>query len=395
MRKFVIIAWCCFAINLVSAQNITSAEYYFDDSDNGFGSNTIVTVNQQNENYTISTAGLSDGFHDLYIRVFDQAADGGNGVWSHYDRSTIYINSFPTGQDIVAARYFIDSGNPLDLTVNPTANQITETYSIPIGSLSEGFHDLYIQTQDTDGTWSLYDRKVFYVSAFPSGEDIVAARYFFNNETPINLPIDTSAPNISQSYSLATTGLDEGFHNFYIQAQDTDGTWSLYDSQVIYIGAFDEVPSDVISAEYFIDEDLGIGNNTNFSITNPSQMISVNTSGLAIGSHLFCVRVQNMDGSWSLYDCEIFIIDPDLGDIDNLFNSASINPNPFVSSIELEISKQVVIENISIYDMTGKVVYNTTNDLRHINLDHLQSGIYILSLSTTEGENASFKIVKQ
>ena len=45
-------------------------------------------------NRFLSIAGLSDGFHDMYIRVFDQAANNGLGAWSHYDKSTFYVKSF-------------------------------------------------------------------------------------------------------------------------------------------------------------------------------------------------------------------------------------------------------------------------------------------------------------
>lgn len=394
MKKFIVLILCYVSVSLISAQNITSAEYYFDANDNGFGSNTALTISQPNESYNISIAGLSDGFHDMYIRVFDQASNGGVGAWSHYDRTTFYISSFPTGQNIVAARYYIDNGSVTNLNVDPTAILINESYLISIGSLSEGFHNFYIQTQSDDGTWSHYDRSTFYVSAFPSDQDIVAARYFFNNDTPINLTIDTASPMISQSYSIATTGLGQGFHDFYIQTQAADGIWSLYDRQTIYINELDGMPSDVVAAEYYIDEDLGIGNNTPFSITMPTQMISFNTTGLSEGDHLFCIRVQNADSSWSLYDCDIFTIDANLGTEDSLYKSVKVQPNPFVNTINIEVSRSIVFNEISIYDITGKKVYTTTNDLRKINLDNLEAGTYILSL-LTETKKATFKIIKQ
>lgn len=394
MRKFIVLILCYVSVSFISAQNITSAEYYFDANDNGFGSNNALTVSQPNESYTISTAGLSDGFHDMYIRVFDQAANGGAGAWSHYDRSTFYIASFPTGQNIVAARYYIDNGSVINLNVDPTATAINETYSISIGSLSDGFHSLYIQTQGDDGTWSHYDRSTFYVSAFPEGQNIIAARYFFNDDIPIDLTIDIAAPMITQSYSIATTGLSQGFHDFYIQTQAVDLTWSLYDRQTIYINELDDMPSDVVSAEYFIDEDLGFGNNIPFSITTPTQMISFNTTNLPEGDHLFCIRVQNADGAWSLYDCEIFTIDSSLGISNSLYKSIQVNPNPFTSTINLDVARSLVFRKISIYDLTGKEVYTTTNDLRKIDLDNLEGGTYILSIQTAT-EKATFKIIKQ
>lgn len=390
MRTFIIITLSCCFCAFISAQNITSAEYFFDANDNGFGNNNALTVNQPNENYSIPTGSLSNGFHSLYIRVFDQAANEGVGAWSHYDRSTFYLMAYPPEQNIVAARYWIDNGSVVILTVDPVSTSVTETYSIPTGSLPEGFHSLHIQTQNAAGIWSLYDRSFFYVSAFDEVQNIVAARYFFNDDAPTNLTIETAAPSLSQSYSIETTGLEEGFHSFYVQTQGADLTWSLYDRQIIYIKEFD---SEVVSAEYYIDNDLGIGNNIPFSITASPQTISFNTTGLSEGDHLFCVRVLNEDNSWSFSDCEVFTIGT-LGVEDSLYKSVKVIPNPFINSINLDVSRSVVFQNITIFDMTGKEVFKSSDDLRQLDLGYLESGIYILSLAT-ENEKATFKIVKQ
>lgn len=304
-------------------------------------------------------------------------------------------------QSITAAEYFFDDndlgfGNNTMLSVDSNTGTLVQSYLIPTTGLSDGFHSLYIRTYNPSdsGKWSHYDKSIFYVGTIQINQDIVAARYFFDGNAPVGLTIDAAAPSISQSYSITTDGLSEGFHSLYIETQTADGTWSLYDRQVIYVKDFNEIPSEVVSAEYFVDEDMGFGNNTPLGVTTPTQVISFDTTGLSEGDHLFCVRVLNDDGTWSLNDCEIFTIDPSLDIDDSLYRSVKVNPNPFSSTINLDVSRAIVFQKISVIDIAGREVYSSTENLRYVNLEHLESGTYILSLST-ETEKGTYKIIKQ
>ena len=79
----------------------------------------------------------------------------------------------------------------------------------------------------------------------------------------------------------------------------------------------------------------------------------------------------------------------------------SLSPNPTSSSISLQtVSTSEMTGTIIIHDMTGKVVKNETVSLRNglntfsINLDNLNTGIYLFSLRTEKGMQVE-KIVKQ
>lgn len=77
----VLSGFCCMA------QSITSTEYFFN-TDPGVGSGIALAVNTNSgqliQSYSISTSGLSEGFHSLYIRTKN---DDGN--WSLYPRQVI------------------------------------------------------------------------------------------------------------------------------------------------------------------------------------------------------------------------------------------------------------------------------------------------------------------
>ena len=79
----------------------------------------------------------------------------------------------------------------------------------------------------------------------------------------------------------------------------------------------------------------------------------------------------------------------------------SLSPNPTSSSISLQtVSTTEMTGAIIIHDLTGKIVKNESVNLRNglntfsINLDDLNTGIYLFSLRTEEGIQVE-KIVKQ
>lgn len=76
----------------------------------------------------------------------------------------------------------------------------------------------------------------------------------------------------------------------------------------------------------------------------------------------------------------------------NKFNSIKYNayPNPSSDIITIEIDD--VISNVSIYNMVGAKVLNSTNN--QINISHLSNGTYIMEVKTDQGTGVK-KIVKK
>lgn len=83
----------------------------------------------------------------------------------------------------------------------------------------------------------------------------------------------------------------------------------------------------------------------------------------------------------------------------NVKSRIQIFPNPATDTIVLERDASLTVESINIFDVNGKKIVteipSETNSLRtQINISALQSGIYFLSVNSTEGI-ATIKFVKQ
>ncbi|MCB0463633.1 MAG: T9SS type A sorting domain-containing protein [Flavobacteriaceae bacterium] len=229
-------------------------------------------------------------------------------------------------------------------------------------------------------------------------QSIVSVEYFFDADPGVGngtaLSVNANTGELIQSYSIPTTGLSDGFHSLYFRTLNEEGNWGFYDRYIIYLKDFAGVDSDIVSAEYFIDSDPGIGNGTSFSISTSTEMIAFDTDGLADGDHFFYVRVLNANGEWSFYDYALFTINPDLGVEESLLQSIVIHPNPVKNVVNITSSIDLIITNTVIYDLTGKTVYQSKDNLKQLDVSGFSSGIYLLNLTTDKG-SASYKLVKQ
>lgn len=80
--------------------------------------------------------------------------------------------------------------------------------------------------------------------------------------------------------------------------------------------------------------------------------------------------------------------DPELGETDVVNSSAdaiglSVYPNPVNNQLFIETNS--VINQVSLYNITGKLVYTSVNQLNSVNMENLESGLYILKVETENG----------
>jgi hypothetical protein len=334
MKRFIWLIFFMPTIFELAAQNITAAEYFFD-TDPGKGNGNAITVPTPGTTVTlnanISTASLSQGFHSLGIRTMDAT-----GVWSLYESRVVFITSSTSDAGpITSAEYFIDAdpgpGNGTSVSVGASGNTVTFTASIPTASLSNGFHTLGLRTKNSDGVWSLYESRGFYISSSGAVDApmITAAEYFFDsdpgvgNGTPVS--VGASGNTVTFTANISIASLSNGFHILAIRTRDAAGVWSLYESRAFYITAGSTDAPPISGAEYFIDHDPGVGNGTAISVGATGNTVvftaSIPTASLSNGFHTLAIRSRNTDGVWSLYQTGTFYISAATGNMPPITNA--------------------------------------------------------------------------
>ncbi len=142
--------------------------------------------------------------------------------------------------------------------------------------------------------------------------DIMSAEYFFDsdpgagNGTSLNI---STGSEVDFATEIDISSLEVGNHNLYLRTLGNNGLWSLSKQMPFYVQDTDQdVPIsgsfNIVSAEYFVDEDPGIGSGTAVNVTNPTQVLFqnlyVDVSGLTDGAHKLYVRTQSETGMWSI-----------------------------------------------------------------------------------------------
>ncbi len=228
---------------------------------------------------------------------------------------------FTAAQNITTAEYFIDTdpgnGNGITLSVGASGTTVNFVATVPLGSLSAGFHFVAIRTKDADGKWGLFESRGFYIlTAITNAANITAAEYFIDtdpgNGNGTALSVGTSGTTVNFVAPIPTTSLATGFHFVAIRTRDTDGKWGLFENRGFYISGQTTNTADIVAAEYYYDTDPGVGNGIAISIpaatSNYTDSLLLPLGSLPMGNHRIAIRVKNADGQWSLLENKLFNI---------------------------------------------------------------------------------------
>ncbi|MEZ4781746.1 MAG: T9SS type A sorting domain-containing protein [Flavobacteriaceae bacterium] len=309
--------------------------------------------------------------------------------------------------DIASIEYFFDAdpgiGNGILIDIDPDAASIDQNFNIPTTGLSEGTHRLFMRSVNLDGTISMFEHKTFRIAPASDNNtsDIVEAEYFVDQDPGVgnaNFIDVVDGSLVNEALNINTGSMSNGTHRLFVRVKNSDNTWSLYDHKTFRIApASDNNISDIDEAEYFIDVDPGIGNATSLVLNGDvlDENLTIPTpGGISQGDHYLHIRVKNTDGTWSLYDRQLFEIDGTLSN--NSFDLSEINifPNPSSNLIHIQTPSHLSVSFVRLIDINGKIVLESQNQLHKINISNLANGMYLLQLTTEQGK-LSKRIIKQ
>ncbi len=144
--------------------------------------------------------------------------------------------------------------------------------------------------------------------------NLVRAEYFINQDpgpglgTVISIPASNHVQDIGFTVNTAT--LPTGIHYLYLRIQDANGVWS-HAAQWIFARPFAGVPVlpaqagpvNIVQAEYFINNDPGIGAGIPIPVGAGLQLQDIsftfNSAPLPTGIHYLYVRTKDANGVWS------------------------------------------------------------------------------------------------
>ena len=226
-----------------------------------------------------------------------------------------------SNRNISNAEYFWDTdpgvGNAISLSAfDGSFDQMIEhIFSVDtLNFPAYGAHVFNLRVQDEDGSWSLPFKRVIDLTEplQTRNLNITEAEYFWDTDPGEGNATTLIAYNGAYNEALEEAFSDyfpplNGIHTLGIRVKDVNGLWSpVYKRVVVLEDQAIQRNFNIVSAEYFWNADPGTGSgipllafdgNFNSSI---EELFLTPLSFPAYGAHIFNLRVQDEDGSWSL-----------------------------------------------------------------------------------------------
>jgi len=134
---------------------------------------------------------------------------------------------------------------------------------------------------------------------------VIKMEYFIDTDpgvgqaTSMNIP---ASADVTFPFTVNLTGYSVGYHKLYIRTRDNLGRWSQTARRNVEVLA-SQTQNNVVSGEYFIDQDPGFGAGSPISVSTPDTMVLQNftaaLTGLAEGFHKLYGRFRDTYGNWS------------------------------------------------------------------------------------------------
>ncbi|HSO89286.1 MAG TPA: T9SS type A sorting domain-containing protein [Draconibacterium sp.] len=407
---------------------ISQVEYFFNE-DPGFGKgfSIPVTVGTHRElEVNLPLNGLDMGINTVYVRIKSE-----NGSWGQTYHQCFLVTRMPDSvhRKITAMEYFFDvdngvgHGTPISFKSD---DGVIVDITLPLASISDGQHMLYIRAKDEKGVWSGVFQQLFLKN--PGQTDITLIKkveYFINTDPGfgkgISVTIKTPQASATKIFTIAPEQLTPGNDSVYIRVQDDHGNWSPTYSTIIQTtetaaGNPPENPvvSGVTENSANLGWDAGAANGwdivwglSGFDYTEDGNLelnASSNTYQLKEllegTSYEYYLRswfstglVSNWAGPFSFSTSGATIINEIKSD------EISIFPNPASNRIFIRFSNQNGQMSVMLSNLHGQILRNMNysadnNAIINIDLNGISPGIYFLQIKNQQ-VNVTRKVIVQ
>jgi len=320
-----------------TVSNITEVEYFID-TDPGLGAGHKLSIpvgtDISSVNALVNLSGVAPGVHRLFIRSKDM-----NGKWSltHF---ALFDNTmqFPypsapaAAPALSEAEYYFDTdpgfGNGTPITLPSAVDVNNFSVSIPVESLAQGPHTLYLRSRQNP--WSLTAYVEFVYGA--------------------TLPVQWK----------------------FVKAEDRDG------DGFISWATSAENNADKFVIEYSTDGKRFV-NIGEVNASNNAQGSTYSFRHVKPGTGTAYYRIRQVDNDGKITYSKVMLL---------LFRAGIIKPvlfpNPATSVIYVAIPLGYAVQNAEVYDMSGRMVKAirtaTSDQVLSIPLQELKNGTYLIHL---------------
>ncbi|TBV25674.1 hypothetical protein DMZ43_12115 [Meridianimaribacter sp. CL38] len=264
-------------------------------------------------------------------------------------------------------------------------------------NLSNGLNTLHFRTKDEDGQWSSVLSEFVYVQnqETTGTSNISEYEYWFDSDYAGKVTGNGNNTNtLILNLNANVAGLDKGLHQFHMRFKDDKGAWSSIVSEFIYNNNPESLGENKISAyRYWFNNDF---DNRVSEIVSPEVnymfLEDINISGLQNNTiNYIHFQFKDIYDNWSSVLTEEFLFET-LSNEEFNESHFRIFPNPTNGKVDIVTSYNT--GTLNVYNSLGKTVLEYNYIPSKINLENLDSGLYIFEIKT-EDKVIKKKLVKR
>ena len=269
------------------------------------------------------------------IKLFNPVVARFNPVASSKD-IIIDVDSLPYMLNLDASKSFSYKGDPLQYYWSIDQTSIGEGKIINYSLQTNGLHSIKLLVTDGNYNKTKSDKVTlsFNVSYDPQCK-VNQLECFFDQDPGYGngIQVPTVVPNsvIKVNTTINCSNLSTGLHRLYFRAKDNLGKWGIPQSQIVIVQHVNNLNSlsKIDYAEYFFDNDPGLGLATKFNITLSDSLLINETlfiENLSLGIHTISVRVRDELGRWSIPVVAQFEVEKGIAtDVNSFFTNPENN----------------------------------------------------------------------
>lgn len=333
--------------------------------------------------------------NSMLVRFISDNINNNQGWTASY-----IANISPEGIDNSISNYEIwfndDYLNKISSSV-PLVNTYNIAESINTSNLQTGINTLHIRFKDNNGYWSSVLSEFVYVQKTTSTgiNNVIEYEYWFDNDYNNKATGNGSGTNpLILNLNANVSALDKGLHQFHIRIKDEKGAWSSILSEFIYNNKPEGLGSNMVSAyRYWFNDDFE--NRVSQTIIPESTYMfleDINISGLPNNTTNYIhFQFKDIYDNWSSVLTEEFLFET-LSNEEFDESNFRIFPNPTSGKVDIVTSYNT--GTLNVYNSLGKTVLEYDYIPSKINLENLDSGLYIFEIKT-EDKVIKKKLVKR
>ncbi len=221
----------------------------------------------------------------------------------------VSLGTLLMAQNIVEGEYFFDSkkeyGEGTPITVQNPTDDISIDLDIPVNTLPEGLHRLFVRFKDSNGRWGQTLNYTIFIK-HEEVANIIAGEYFFDEVGDYGegsaLNLSAQAPMSEVMQELPVDDLPGGLHRLFVRFKDSDGLWS----HTLNFNVFIKHKKLIVieGGEYFFDNIVGYGEGFPIAVDSVANYTTATDfiaapNNLSVGQHIMYYRFKDSNGLWS------------------------------------------------------------------------------------------------